>query len=556
MNPSLSLLLLSLIFLLCHINISLSEDIVFGILQLPVYLQDISTEIGTTINFEYEITESSDYNYFEAIGKFCDLNNLNHENCHIIFGSVVQMLRSYISDDNNYINYKKNNNNKVTDDDMIKYKQLQFNILNKISLYYILQPNNYINSDFQRVVFQHDLRKMISLEQFVVIFCNTYNLPASAAIYIFDEALKDLRKLKEYNQIEEYISHNHLPNAKLTRRGAAYDSERISHFRHMLATGNTNVSSKNDDTFDYNEENRINDIIYHQFIEKYNEKSTYQGRVCFIHSCTFDSNNHVLIEILDNIVNSKLILKLDKIWVLNYGKLLPIDELEKIYPKLSIINRLTDMTRFEIPTLRHISALSKKLKSLNLATNGVGNTYDTQFLYLHTKGVSYSTDYQQVHDWRRYLLYWNIEQHEKIDYLLKSGEFDTIGTNYLSYELTRIYSGNMWWAMASYLAQLNPIKPTCGKYEGEMWLLSHPIETNVEPIPNPPLLRPYIIHQSGVDHYSQIYPSELYISNGTNINQVFDSDINCHNSDTNNINDHCLMNKKGLNATFCKNFVL
>ena len=259
------------------------------------------------------------------------------------------------------------------------------------------------------------------------------------------------------------------------------------------------------------------------------------------------------------IVSSKLISNLDKIWVLNYGKSLHYLELEKIYPKLSIIQRSDDMTRFEVPTLRHISEFSKKLKSLNLASSGVGNTQDTQFLYLHTKGVSYSTDYQQVHDWRHYLLYWNIEQHEKINYLLKSGEFDTIGTNYLSYEKTRIYSGNMWWAMASYLAQLHPIKPTSGKYEGEMWLLSYPnVKKNndgsegIEEHDLPPVLRSYIIHQSGIDHYSEIYPREMY-AQGSNLINVFDSAINC-NDDV--VNDNCLMNKKLLTATYCKSFVL
>ncbi len=552
------------VLLFFYLFFRLSHCAIFGRLQIPVYVQDLATQSTATIYFEYEITESSDTNYFGSIGQFCDLNKFSNDDCHVIFESVVKMLREYVSDVENFIHYKQKEDEiyTLTDEDIVQFKELQGKVLNKISLYYILQPNHYVNSDFQRMAFQHDLRKMLPLEQFVVIYCNTYNLPSSAALHIFDEALKDIRRLKQYNLIEEYISHDYLPNAKLTRHGEAYDSERINNFRNMLALGNVNVSGDNDDTFDYKLEEKVNDIIYYQFMEEYNKSNVYQGRVCFIHSCTFDTNNDVLVEILDMIVSSKLISKLDKIWVLNYGKSLHNLELENIYPKLSIIHRSDDMTRFEIPTLRHISGLSKKLKSLNLASSGVGNTQDTQFLYLHTKGVSYSMDYQQVHDWRHYLMYWNIEQHEKINYLLKSGEFDTVGTNYLSYEKTRIYSGNMWWAMASYLAQLNPIKPTCGKYEGEMWLLSHPINEKykndgieeIEVKDSSPVLRAYIIHQSGVDHYSEIYPREMYTQDSNLIN-VFDSQISC-NSNSDKVNDHCLMNNKLLSATYCTSFVL
>jgi hypothetical protein len=74
--------------------------------------------------------------------------------------------------------------------------------------------------------------------------------------------------------------------------------------------------------------------------------------------------------------------------------------------------------------------------------------------YFHLKGLSRLGD-QRVKDWREYMQYWCIERWEDNVKKLDEG-IDTVGTNFIETPWPH-YSGNFWWARASYIRKLDPL---------------------------------------------------------------------------------------------------
>lgn len=96
-------------------------------------------------------------------------------------------------------------------------------------------------------------------------------------------------------------------------------------------------------------------------------------------------------------------------------------------------------------------------------------------LYLHSKGLKWwDTPYQQnVEDWIHLLLHWNVKCWKQAIEKLDEG-FDTYGCNVFRNEEHPVhYSGNFWWAKASYLKTLSDsIGPRYN--DPEYWILSNP----------------------------------------------------------------------------------
>lgn len=86
------------------------------------------------------------------------------------------------------------------------------------------------------------------------------------------------------------------------------------------------------------------------------------------------------------------------------------------------------------------------------------------FMYFHLKGVTHR-NHRGIHDWRKYMEYWTIDRY--LDSIRKLDEgFDICGTNYIYKPFMGVdqvikswphYSGNFWWARASYLKKLDPL---------------------------------------------------------------------------------------------------
>ena len=74
--------------------------------------------------------------------------------------------------------------------------------------------------------------------------------------------------------------------------------------------------------------------------------------------------------------------------------------------------------------------------------------------YFHLKGMSRPSD-TTARDWRHYLNYWTIERWQDNVAKLDEG-MDTVGVNFSDAEWPH-YSGNFWWARASYIRKLESL---------------------------------------------------------------------------------------------------
>lgn len=221
------------------------------------------------------------------------------------------------------------------------------------------------------------------------------------------------------------------------------------------------------------------EILYRKYMPRYdNEKLS---KVMFIHSTTFNNNTEILNELLSLVSESGLMEKLDGIFILNYGDFINKDNLLK---KVHIINYSHATNGFEIPTINFIRAFSQFNK-------------DAKILYLHTKGVTHkrgSVMYKHITDWKNMMLHFLVKEHQWCLDLLDI--YDTVGCDYLTHP-HRHFSGNFWWATASYISEKEPIKSNV-RHDAEWWIL------------NSPNVNFYPLFNSETDHYVNPYPSENY----------------------------------------------
>eukprot|EP01034_Spumella_vulgaris_P024960 gene24960-31361_t len=282
-------------------------------------------------------------------------------------------------------------------------------------------------------------------------------------------------------------------------------------------------------------------------------------RVCFIHSVTIEHQlSSVLQNPLDQIISSGLIRELRKVFVLNYGQLVPkyIQEQYEDYPQIHFIQVSVDITFAETPTLRILHAVSKhiqdKLTTFHVTDADKRNKRpdNLQVLYLHTKGVSYIQPNPRINDWTDMMLYFLVEQHESNRHLLASGKFDCIGVNYLSNSLpaethSRVtsspqvfdrhydmltsthFSGNFWWATGEYLQSVNTLQynetdKMQNRRNSEFWILNDTNRVASTPCSEDSVdltcaglvitrpVRVYCPHFSTVSHYQDEYPRSEY----------------------------------------------
>ncbi len=336
----------------------------------------------------------------------------------------------------------------------------------------------------KRVNFPFNSKDIV--ETTVADFCMKHNMRLNSCVTLMKDAIH-VGNMENVHLTESGLAYSHLE-----RNQESFLSEILNRFRASYAR---RLGLTIEDEFDYNLEEEINNLIFKKFLFHDNSNNRVH-RVCFIHSCLPQHlQPDVLMEMIGSLVSSTLLNELDHLWILNYGK--PVELLfSKDFPstlskKITLIQRSSDMSRFEIPTIRHILQFVRRVISAN---RPVGE--EMQVLYLHTKGVSYAQTYPQIQDWRRMMLYFLVEKHESCCHLLASGEFDVVGSNYIS--KPRHFEGNMWWVSGSYLASLPLLSSSGWKYAAERWLL------------NAPVVRIFELHYSGVAHATDRYPRQDY----------------------------------------------
>jgi len=157
-------------------------------------------------------------------------------------------------------------------------------------------------------------------------------------------------------------------------------------------------------------------------------------------------------------------------------------------PKIKIVY-VGYPNEYERPTLLHMKNSSKTEND------------DTKYFYFHTKGLRwFGTDKEQnVVDWIKLLLYWNIDNYKKaIDVL---NDYDTYGCNYYKEDKYNPshYSGNFFWVKSSYLKILD--EHINNEYnDPEFWLCSK--KGN--------FYNAYSSGLEGMGHYNNPYPENIY----------------------------------------------
>ena len=122
---------------------------------------------------------------------------------------------------------------------------------------------------------------------------------------------------------------------------------------------------------------------------------------------------------------------------------------------------------------------------------------DDRILYIHSKGVNHSPDFQCVTDWRTYMLYELIRYHPKWTSLLTDNSYDVIGCNYRSEPLPH-FSGNFFWIRGAYYK-------TLPRKIGHDYLDP---EIRFSCSQNPRVLN---VHESFVNHYHNLFPPSNYV---------------------------------------------
>jgi hypothetical protein len=159
--------------------------------------------------------------------------------------------------------------------------------------------------------------------------------------------------------------------------------------------------------------------------------------IVFVHIATIGNYQEIVNEIFESLKKTNLINVADLINVCVVGNG------ELIIPTNWNIksNQTSNINLGEFYTLKQIEVYSK-----NTITND-------KILYIHTKGVT-SNNNECINDWRKYMLYFNVEQHERATKELDN--FDTYGVDLVT-EPTKHYSGNFWWSNSNHIKKLPPI---------------------------------------------------------------------------------------------------
>lgn len=201
--------------------------------------------------------------------------------------------------------------------------------------------------------------------------------------------------------------------------------------------------------------------------------------VCFLHSCYTDTLD-VLNRLINLITNTKLLDKLDYVFVINIGNRITYD-----HEKIKIINYSSNITLFEKPTINLLCNFSKYMDSIDNECN---------ILYLHTKGTH--SKGQQIEDWKDLMLYFLVEKWEYCINYLKG--YTSIGVNYLPNPSPH-YSGNFWWSKTSYVKNKNLVLSDA-RHDCEWYILNKDCTGQLN----------MSLHNSGINHYHELYPRSLY----------------------------------------------
>jgi hypothetical protein len=182
--------------------------------------------------------------------------------------------------------------------------------------------------------------------------------------------------------------------------------------------------------------------------------------IVYFHIATIGNYQEIVDEVFKSLYKTNLINVADKInlCVVGDGNVNYVDNWNIVY------QQTPDINVGEFYTLKLIELYSKQT-----ITND-------KILYIHTKGVT-TPNNECINDWRKYMLYFNVEQHEQA--VKELNVFDTYGVDLVD-EPTKHYSGNFWWSNSNHINKLPSIdeisKPDAKailtvRHNAEFWLM-------------------------------------------------------------------------------------
>jgi hypothetical protein len=182
--------------------------------------------------------------------------------------------------------------------------------------------------------------------------------------------------------------------------------------------------------------------------------------IAFWHIATINNWYEIVDEQLGKLIRSGLLDALEHVYVGALGE----PDLLRLPPnRFTITYTSPDIQEFEFPTL----AAAQQFACAHP---------EAKLLYFHVKGASRgyedSTSKYQISFWRRYMEYFTIECWQACVAALE--DCDACGVEIRS-DPAPHFSGNFWWANATYLATLPPVE-CCNRADrvaAELWLC-HP----------------------------------------------------------------------------------
>lgn len=197
----------------------------------------------------------------------------------------------------------------------------------------------------------------------------------------------------------------------------------------------------------------------------------------FYNCCDLPGHKDLSLQQLSRLTRSDLVDSAKAIYIMLNGDLVQFLEIAHLLencPSVRIVHTNPDASLMEWPGLTHLKQFCDAMDE------------EQYVMYFHIKGVTRLNN-SGIHDWRRYLEYWNIDRWRDCVAKLDEG-FDTVGTNFISEPFVGAdlqprnwnhYSGNFWWARGSYIKKLKPLPHPNSYINGTLSeLTGYPIDRN------------------------------------------------------------------------------
>jgi hypothetical protein len=150
--------------------------------------------------------------------------------------------------------------------------------------------------------------------------------------------------------------------------------------------------------------------------------------------------------------------------------------------------------------IRDVRAKGHEFVTLDLIQKDREKFGDSDYiLYIHTKGAS-KQNLENIVSWRHLMNYFNIEKYKNIFKIFEKTDYNTYGVLLGSAGELKLYSGNFWWAKASYLKTIKMDGVRKSRINAEIRYIQNGIDW-----------KPYSSYnREGENHYSILFKREEY----------------------------------------------